>query len=244
MQKSIEIARIISKDLDKNWTDILEQNNIHSVFGAIYSIKDVAIEDQNRIISFIIYAYSPDSLWLDLKKDRIDNKKRILESLGANLTSAIFKKVLYNSEDIVGMCIFNFMEELKTWKWPIIFTLLDYSAKMQRFSGEQTEPEKKWDELDKAGGKHTLTEQLDIADILKANKEKGSLLQLAIEKRIQADSMIAEIEKDFLSTDIASQEDFGFKFTETAKKRDVMSWREFIRDKKDKEKQKSLSGIS
>lgn len=215
---------------------MLEEINLHSTFGAIYSMKDIPIEDQNRIICFIIYAYSPESLWLDIKKDRIDNKKKILESLGANTASSLYQKIIYNSEDIVGMCIFNFLVELKDWRWSMIYSLLEYSSRQQRFATEDTAVEKTWDELNKEGQKETLRQEIDISDILKINKDKGSLLQLSIEKRLQADEMIESIRKDYMNTDAATQSDFGFQFTDTSKKRDIMSWRTFTKERLERKK--------
>ncbi len=127
------------------------------------------------------------------------------------------------------MCIFNFLEEIKDFRWSLIFNLLDYSSKMQRFSSENTDSEKKWDEI-KDGQKHTLTEEIDMDKVVKINKSKGELLGLAIEKRKQAEALLEEIRKDFLHTDVGVKADFGFTFTDTAKKRDVLSWRQWIKD--------------
>lgn len=234
MSKTIEIAKKISTALDNEWLPELEENNLHLTFGAIYNLPNVEIEDKNRIVCFIIYAYSPDSLWLDLKKDRHTNKKKILDSLGANTNADIYKHLLVNNNEICSMCIFNYLEELKDWRWPVVFNLLDYSSKMQRFANKDTESEKSWDEINKEGQKETLTEEVDMEKVVKINKQKGDLLQMAIDKRRQADALLKEMEKDFLSTDIATQADFLFKFTETAKKKDILSWRTFIRDSKQK----------
>lgn len=231
MIKAIELSKKIIKDLGKDWMDELEEINLHFTLGAIYNIPHIDIDDKNRIICFIILSYSPESKWLDLNKDRIDNKKNILTNLGANINSDLYKMILSDGNDIVGMCTFNYLEELKDWRWPAIFNLLDFSSKMQRFSSKETESEKSWDELSKDGNIETLTEELDIEKIVKVNKQKGELLHLAIQKREQAESLLEKIRKDFLQTDIASQADFGFKFTDTSKKKDIMSWRQYIKNK-------------
>ena len=236
MEKAIRVSKQIIKELDKDWMQELEDNNLHSTFGAIYSIPNIDIEDKNRIICFIIYAYSPESLWLDLKRDRLDNKKRILDSLGANTSLEIYTGILNNSHDIVGMCTFNFLSELKDWRWSMIFSLLDYSSRQQRFASEDTDAEKTWEELNKEGKKETLKEEIDISQILKINKDKGALLQLSIEKRMQADEMIEQIRKDYVATDVATQSDFRFKFTDTSKQRDILSWRKFIKERNERKK--------
>src|SRR5690606_19314881 len=152
-------------------------------------------EDKNRIICFIIYAYSPHSLWLDLKRDRIENKMRILESLGANIKKDIFQQTISNSHEIVQMSVFNFLEEIKDWRWPTIFNLLEFSSKMQRFATEETAEEKKYQKKDKDGETHNITEEIDIKVIANVNKEKGNLLDQAIAKRREADKLLEEIRK-------------------------------------------------
>jgi len=234
MTKAIDLSKEIIKDISKDWMQELEDRNLHFIFGAIYNIPELPIEDKNRIICFIILAYSPGSLWLDLNRDRYDNKKRILDSLAANTNEEIYKNIITGKNDIIGMCTFNFLEELKDWRWPIVFNLLDYSAKMQRFANKDTETEKSWDEINKEGNKETLTEELDLEKIAKINKEKGNLLQQSIEKREQAEKMLDQIRKDFLLTNEATQADFDFKFSETSKKVDILSWRTFIKQRNEK----------
>jgi len=230
MSKSVELSKKIIKDLGKDWLQELEDNNLHFTFGAIYNIPNLELEDKNRIICYIILAYSPDSLWLDLQKDRQENKRKILDNIGANSDDDIYKSILTDRNDIVGMCLFNFLDELRDWRWPAIFNLLDFSSKMQRFSSKETESEKSWNEMNKDGEKETLTEELDIEKVVKVNKQKGELLQLAIQKREQAELLLEQIRKDFLQTDIATQNDFGFKFTDSSKKKDILSWRTYIKE--------------
>ena len=45
--------------------------------------------------------------------------------------------------------------------------------------------------------------------------------------------LIDEIRKEFVTTDTATQSDFKFIFTDTAKKRDILSWRAWIRQLND-----------
>jgi len=230
MTKAIELSKKVIKDFSNDWLQELENNNLHFTFGAIYNIPSLEIEDKNRIICYIILAYSPESLWLDLQRDRHDNKKRILDNLGANINEPIYKSIFTDSNDIIGMCVFNYLDSLKDWRWPAIFNLLDFSSKMQRFASKETESEKSWDELTKDGQKQTLTEDLDIEKVVKVNKQKGELLQLAIQNREKAESLLEQIRKDYLNTDVAVKSDFGFSFTDTAKKRDILSWRTFIKE--------------
>lgn len=237
MQRAIDLIKNISKDLKKDWKDDLRDYNMPDTFQNIYSIASV--EDANRVICFIVYAYSPDSLWLDLKKDRLENKLKILNNMDANANSILFQDVITNKNEISGMAIFDFLEGLKSWKWRAIFDLLDYSSKMFRFATTETESEKTFDKMNKEGEVKTLTQELDIDLISKVNKEKGLLLDQAIAKRKQADILLEEIRKEFYVTDTVVQQDLGFNFTDTSKRKDILSWRDYIKGLNDKKQQQN-----
>lgn len=239
MQKSIDLIKKISKDLSKDWKEELWEYHMPETFTNIYSLTHD--ENANVIICFIVYAYHPDSLWLNLHKDRVENKISIFKTLGADMNDPIFEEVINNKHEIVNMAIFDFLESLKSWKWRAIFDLLDYSSKMSRFASQQTESEKTFDKMNKDGEVRTLTQEFDIEIISKVNKEKGLLLDQAIAKRKQADSLLEEIRKEYVNTDNAVQADFGFNYTDTAKKKDIMSWREFIIETNERKKRAALS---
>ncbi len=226
MQKANELAKIIKKDFSKDYSAEIEDYNFKN-FNSIY-LLNISLEDKNKIICFIIYAYAPDSLWLDLRKDRLENKKTILNNLDADINSELFQDILAVRNETFGMCVFDFLEQLKDWRWRAIYDLLDYSSKMFRFATQETEAEKSYDKMNKDGEVKTLTQDLDIDVISKVNKEKGLLLEQAIAKRRQAETILAEIQKDFVATDNATQGDFNFSFTATSKKKDVLSWRSFV----------------
>lgn len=232
MQKALNLANKIRKDFDKSWIAELQEYGLHHVFTPIYKLNDANLEDCNRIICYIIFAYSPGSLWIDIKKDRIEVKKRILHNLDADINKKLFSDIINNNiTDIIGTTIFNFLEELKDWRWKVVYDLLEYSARMSRFANAETSNEK----IKKKGKGENEVEiiaSVDIEIISKVNKEKGQLLQMSIEKRKQADEMINEIRKEFVATDSAVQPDFNFQFSDTTKKKDIMSWSYFIRNDK------------
>lgn len=232
MQKALSLVAQIRKNIDKGWQNEIEEYGLHHIFLPIYKMNDATLEDMNIIICYIIYAYSPDSLWLDLKKDRIEVKKRILHNLNADISKKIFRDIINNSiPDTIGTSIFSFLEELKDWRWKVVFDLLEYSARMSRFANAETSAEKT-KKKGKGDNEVEIIAPVDIDIISKVNKEKGQLLQMSIDKRQQADTMINEIRRDFVASDNAVQSDFNFQFSETAKKRDIMSWSYFIRNDK------------
>ncbi len=238
MQHAIELTKKISKDLLKEWKEELWEYHMPETFSNIYSTTTIA--NANRIICFIVYAYSPDSLWLDLRKDRLENKQSILKGLGADIKNEIFEDVINGKHEISGMAIFDFLEGLKSWKWRAIFDYLEYSSKMSRFATQETELEKTFDKMNKEGEVKTLTQEYDLESISKINKEKGLLLDQSVAKRKQADVLLEEIKKEYVVVDNATQNDFGFSFTETAKKRDHLSWKEFIQDRNERMKRAAV----
>lgn len=233
MKKAIELSLKISKDILKDWADELFGYNLHNIFQSVYSGPE-KIADKNRIVCYIIHSYDPDSGWLDLRKDRIENKQKILYNLEADIKSDLYKGIIENRNEPVNIAIFNFLEELKDWRWRSVFDFLEYAAKMSRFASVQTEDEKNYEKTTKDGQIEKYKEEVDISIITKVNKEKGVLLDQSLEARKKANDLLEQIKKDFVTTDNAVQQDFSFSFSETAKKKDIMSWRQFRLDAKEK----------
>lgn len=230
MQKHIEIAKKISKDLDSNGLNYLEDVNIHNTFKEIYRLN-ISISTANLIVAFIIYAYNPDSGWIDIRKDRYDNKIKILSSIGLDINLSIVVDILSNGNETINEIILNYLSEITDYRWPMIYSLFDYHSNMIRFVNQKTETEKSFEEKDKDGNKVKFTEEYEIDKIAKVHKQKGELLEQAIQSREKGEKLLSDIKKDFVATDHAVQQDFGFNFTDTAKKNVDIPWREFIKDR-------------
>lgn len=229
MQKAIEAAKLISKELNKDHSFYLEDLGLSETFKKVYDLN-CNTKDTNRVISFIIFAYDPDSQKLDIRKDRFENKHSILIGLGAETKNEFFTQILNCSHEIFNDIVLHYLEQLTNWKWQTIFSLLDYHSNMIRFATQKTDAEKSFDRMDKEGTVKTITEEYDIDLIAKVNIQKSEIFKRAIDARKQADELLEDIRKEFMPTDHATQLDFsGFTFTETAKKKvDIMSWREWI----------------
>ena len=93
MQKCVEAAKVISRELSKDHSFYLEDLGLDKTFEGIYKLG-VPSKDENRIICFIVFAYDPDSQKLDIRKDRTDNKLSILHGLGADTNSDLFKEII------------------------------------------------------------------------------------------------------------------------------------------------------
>lgn len=229
MIKYIETAKKISQNLNESGFPLLREVNLHTIFETLYEM-DHSLKHTNAIVCFIIFSYDPDSGWLDLRKDRIENKYRIIEGLGMKPKAPPFDSVMNGKDEKISEICLNYLLNLTDWRWQTVFSLLEYHAKMIRYAGQNTESEMSYEKLDGDGAKQTLFEDLEEDKVSKINKTKGELLELAIKRRKQADELLSEIRKDFVGTDAATQSDFNFSFSETAKeKTDIMSWRGWIK---------------
>ena len=77
MQRNIELAKKMYKDPETNWLSRLEDLNLHIIFRPIYTFN-FKIEILNKVVAFIILAYDNNSEWIDIRKDRTQNKISIL----------------------------------------------------------------------------------------------------------------------------------------------------------------------
>ena len=229
MKKAIELSREMQKSISDNWSEKMEEYGLMHIFLPVYNGPE-KLKDKNTIICYIIHAYNPDSFWLDLKKDRIDNKKRILSHLDADLKSELYKGIIANKNEVANIAIFNFLEELKDWRWRSVFDLVEYASRMSRFAAMETSDEKEYEKTSKDGQIQKYKEEVDIKTIVNVNKGKGDLIEQSIEARKKAANMLAEIQKEYVATDNATQQDFSFSFSDTAKKKDILSWRTYIKD--------------
>jgi len=232
MKKATELAGRIWKDAEKNWLPELELLNLHTIFRPLY--KGVyKFEIPNKIVSFVILAYDNDSPWIDPRKDRYANKVSILEGIEADPEKRNFKEILnYENPDVQDV-IFKYLIEQTDARWQEIMSLLEYSSKMILFCNQQTTDRFKTGTSFDDTTKQTVDdyEYLNPADVAKANKEKGQLLDQAIAARKKAEELLKSLESDFQKVDAATQGDFGFQFTDV-KRFDVMSWEQRVRRKK------------
>lgn len=236
MIKYIETAKKIIKESPNSGFPLLKDVNLHTIFEPVYDM-DISLKQMNAIVCFIIYAYDPDSGWLDLKKDRHENKLRIVEGIGHKAHD--FERILSGEDEKINDVVFNYLNALTDWRWQSVFSMLEYHSKTTRFVNKKTESELSIEKMDKEGTVKTLTEDLAEETIGKITKTKGELLELAMSRRRQADELLSEIRRDFVVTDVATQADFNFSFSETSKiKPDILSWRSFIKERNNK---KSIS---
>lgn len=237
MQKQsdpIILAQKILKDLEANYLSDLELANLHTIFRPIYK-HNLTILNQNALVAFIILGYSEESTWLNPRKDRLQNKKEILEGIGVDPENRIYKEVINYQNDAVQQVILNYLLFQQDARFVEIISLLEYSNKMILFCNQRTsEKETTGSVVDKDGEVNETFEYLDQSEIAKINKEKGELLIKAIDARAKAESLIKSIEQDYQKLDAVMQSEFGFAFTDT--KVNVLSWESRLRNRKNQNK--------
>lgn len=232
MDKGIQAAKKLSDEPGKNWLPYLKESDLHLIFNPIYRM-DLCTEDMNLLVAFIIFSYDNDSQKLDVRKERMDNKMRIAESIELNTSVELINDVIHNSNDAVNDVILAYLKEMTDWRWQTVMTQLDYHSNIMRFVGQKTDIEKISEKVDKEGQSTTTTQEFELTEVSKINKQKGELLNMAIEAREKAEELLGQIKKDYMTTDSGVQSDFGFSYSETAKKKvDVESWKEFVRNRK------------
>jgi len=233
MQKNIELAKKIYKEPDTNWLSHLEDINLHIIFRPIYA-SNFKIEILNKIVAFIIFAYDNNSEWIDVRKDRNQNKISIIEGIDADPKTGIFQEILADNNDEVKEVILKYLLSQVDHRWQEIMSLLDYHSKTILFCNRKTDDKfLVGSSVDKETNIETKEyEYLDPREVSKINNEKGDLLEKAIRARKTADELLKSIETDYQKVDHITQSEFGFQFTEI-KKYDITSWEQRIRKRKD-----------
>jgi len=217
MRKAIELAKKISINIQSDNTELLREYNFHVVFE---QITETPLSDliKNTLIAAIIYGYDNDSKWIDTRVDGITNNKNIMIGLGADLKNSTIKDFINLSHEPSLECIGNFLERLSDWRFR-------HSARLR--------------------DSYTMTMNQPSPNLTDVDEEKkgmafvnwGKAMDSAKRQMIDAQQMIAEIEKDYLTTNSKTESDFGVSFTQKSldmfndenKKINIESWRDYIK---------------
>lgn len=212
MQKALNLARQMSKNLENDWFSEIQEINLHKTFETIFELK-LSNKITNTLICAIIYAYDQDSKWIDLKQDGMTINKNILEGLGADLNELIYNDFLNLKNDEILDSIGAYLDRISDWRFVTARKMIDYHSKYVR----ETEAN---------------LDSMDEDKKIKARENIGKLIKESVAQRRTADELILQIERDYVNTNHKVDQDFGEKFTDTAIKVDCLSWRAFIRNLK------------
>ena len=217
MQKSIQAAKIISKNLDADATPTLEEYNLHTAFDSIY-FMGLDNKITNTLICAIIYAYDASSNWCDLKKTSNDDKLNILKGLKSDMTVEWYTHFIELTNEDINNAIGDFLDLQPDWRFSQVLRSRDFHSK----SLKEKNP-------DFTG--------LDNDKVIKAKEALGKYIREGLNHRKIADEYILQIEKDYVNLNHRTEQDFGSKFSDTElTKVDPLSWRQFIQRLNEKKK--------
>jgi len=219
MQKAIQAAKQISKNLDADATPTLEEYNLHTAFDSIY-FMGLDNKITNTLICAIIYAYDASSNWCDLKKTSNDDKLNILKGLKADMTVEWYTHFIELTNEDINNAIGDFLDLQPDWRFSQVLRSRDFHSK----SLKEKNP-------DFTG--------LDNDKVIKAKEALGKYIREGLNHRKIADEYILQIEKDYVNLNHRTEQDFGSKFTEKELSVDILSWRHWIMQLNEKKKIKT-----
>jgi len=222
MQKAIQAAKIISKNLDEDATHVLEEYNLHTAFDSIYFM---GLENKvaNTLICAIIYSYDANSNWCDLKKTSFEDKENIFKGLKADMSIEYYQNFIDLTNEDINNAIGDFLDLQPDWRFSQVMRSRDFHSK----SLKEKNP-------DFTG--------LDNDKVIKAKEALGKYIREGLNHRKICDEYMLQIEKDYVNLNHRTEQDFGTKFTDTELAIDPLSWRDFIKHKLIPMREKSKNG--
>lgn len=216
MQKAIQAAKQISKNLDADATPTLEEYNLHTAFDSIY-FMGLDNKITNTLICAIIYSYDANSNWCDLKKTSTEDKHNILKGLKADMSIAHYTEFIELKNEDINNAIGDFLDLQPDWRFSQVMRSRDYHSKALK----EDNPD---------------FGDADNDKIIKAKEALGKYLREALNHRKICDEYMLQIEKDYVNLNHRTESDFGTKFTDVETKGDILSWRFFIQQLNDRKK--------
>lgn len=212
----VELIKKLVKNLESDWIPELEDYNLHKDFYGIYGM-DLPIKERNIIIAFVVFAYDNKSTWLDIRRDRLEDKKKILKGLGANPNDELFSNILNGENKDVQEVYMKYLHNQKDARFRTVLTCFEfYSTNMI-----------------------TINEKIDtlLADdkIEKIKNERAKLLQECIRIQKVGEDLLKEIKTDYAQLDKITETELGFEYTEPDTY-DIMFWSHFI-ERRNKKKE-------
>jgi len=212
MQKD---SRVLQKILELKkrpeilWIDELYKLNIWDDLEPFYKeINDHKIA--NTILAFIVLSYDASSEYLELTRDRIENKRKIMMHLAG---PDCFSRELYlnavigDEGGILDRTIEWYVNRQTDWRWKTIIGNIEFHSRAYALSNGST----------------------SVSDM----KDSGATLTVADQRRERADQLIETIRKEFVELDDALEKEGRTKITERLKN-DYSSWELFVLKNKNK----------
>lgn len=213
----------MKKDLSKNHADIFEQYNIQKEVAPIYKIPKSSIKANNIILCFIILAYDNESKWLEIHKDRYQNKLKIMTDLGGDVKKSPYKEVVTGNSRPVQEVLLWFLTSIIDWRWNSIFTYFDAHSQMMLQAGAKTIEE--FTTKDEKGNNKITN--VDVKELIETNIKKTQLITKAHEMRQAGEAMLRDIQKELVNVDTVLNKEGRMSLSSTA---DYLKWEHFVAD--------------
>lgn len=225
MSKVLDAILALKNDFEADWRAELERINIYDDVKIIYERK-WKTDFCNQVLAFIVMAYDNQSGWIELHKDRWDNKEKIASKLGMNIKEKKVKDIIENNDPDVQAVVGWFVLHQIDWRWDAIISCFEYASEMFRFAKTKTDDKI----VVKSEGDKKEFAEVDIDRLTKGNMAKGLNLDKAIAQRRAGEELLKELRQDFVVLDTALEKEGKRKVTDAAK--NIESWESFIKELK------------
>lgn len=221
MSKMLDTIIRLKQDLSSDWKPSLMDINVYDDIKKLYSLK-WPTKFCNSVLAFIVMAYDNQSAWIEIHKDRWDNKYKIASRLELNIKDKKVKDIVENNNATVNGVVAWFMEYQKDWRWDSIMTYFEYHSEMMRFGSIKTQEQIVVGEEE--GGKKMLSD-VSIDEMAKGNFRKGINIEKAVDMRRKGEELLEEIKREFVNVDTIMQREHKRNMTDAT---DIESWESFI----------------
>lgn len=228
MSKILHLVLANKGRMNESWIDQFDGIGIASEVSFIYQ-QGWTVEFANRVFAFIILSYDNKSGWIEMHKNRLDNKRNIMKKLGGNVSEKEVSSVVEGRSLAANRLRIWFMKYQRDWRWDTIMTCFDYHAEMMEFGGARTMEELEdveYIEDEENGIREEKTyREVPVDKLAKGNLDKGKNIAEGIAMRQKGEALWEEIKKEYVQLDSALEKE-GFKrITEQV---DIFSWEAFI----------------
>jgi hypothetical protein len=190
--------------VDSDWKPHLDRLGI---WGNVFNLYAEAPDGPtaNKLLAFIVLAYNYQSEMIELSKDRLEVKRRIMIRVaGLSYTeSKILADAAVGLNTVVNKVAAWHVEEQKDWRWGDIISKIEYHSRVNA----------------------------DVSLELDLDSDGAKKLEAATKLRRDAAIMWDEIRREFLPLDNALTAEGKPKITDNIKVSDFTSWEGYIRQK-------------
>lgn len=202
MDKLLTTIQSLKQDLEADWRNTLDNIGLWPSVQILY--KDFTNWHANVILTFIVLAYHRESGWINLHKDRQENKDQIMLDIGGigALQDEELEKACRGSCDTT-MCVVRWlMDYQKDWRWLTIEQCFAFHSEIMHAPRSDD------------------------------HKKRGQAISEAIDKRREGDKLLKEIQQEFIAVDSILEAEGLPKITDEGS--GPGSWEEFLRRRKNK----------